>query len=513
MPVLTLQASFERMDRNEFDQIKQDTLKNASINVAKSGYRLVLTPHFEQLASMTKEEHEMIDRLNEPIEFDLITEQSVVASSEITQYPTITGDTIADHMIKQATTMTVGGVFSLYGNKPTTFVGADDRLTNIQSFFEKIKDEGILCTLTTIDRASNSKHRFKTRENMALTSITWQESQSSMTFNFTFTEALRVNMITLIPDYTDENVPAITDPAILNFTDEFLDSEKITKIVLQQLQEVKLLDDEFALWVSQNADVIRQIATVVTITAIVVGAKVLSTMITTAIAASALGLATNPVGWIIGVGALFVGAIGAFFVWLSKKSAIKKAEKEYGIKAFGKSDNDKKNEQTAERLCKYIGKVNQNLEVLNDVIQVFAIQANIEQDCMLYIGSMYYIFKFTKNNTQTESNKVTWKLSITFTDSENTKDISDISGAALENIKDCTLENMILKTKDKVWIYLMNNKLYDVENATYNSQKERDKAIQDCKSDLTNYVVLCSKTSMPAFCDKLEDVVIEAMKA
>lgn len=511
MPVLATMNG-RKMTREEFLLLQQNRLKNASINVAKSGYRLVLTPHFEQSANMTEEEHEMVDRLNEPIEFDLVTEQSVNATSEITQYPTVSGDTIADHMIKQATTMTVGGVFSIYGNKPTTFVGADDRLTNIQSFFEKIKDEGVLCTLTTVDRASNSKHRFKTRENMALTSITWQESQSSMTFSFSFTEALRVDMTTLVSDYTDENVPAITDPSTLNFTDEFLDPEKITKTVLQQLQEVRLLDDDFALWVSQNVDVIRQIATVTTIVAIVVGAKVLSTMITISIAASVLGLATNPVGWIIGAASLAVGAIAAFFVWLCNNASIKKAEEEYGIKAFGKSDSDEENEQTAERLCNYIGQVNQNLQVLNDVVQVFALQANIEQECMLYIGDMYYIFTFTKNNTQTENGQTTWKLNIAFSDREDTKDISDVSGAALENIKDCTLDNMILKTDDGVWVYLMNNKLYAVENATYNSQEERDKAIQDCKSDLTSYVILASKTDMPAFCDKLKEVVINAMK-
>lgn len=511
MPVLATMNG-RKMTREEFLLLQQNRLKNASINVAKSGYRLVLTPHFEQSANMTEEEHEMIDRLNEPIEFDLITEQSVSATSEITQYPTVNGDTIADHMIKQATTMTIGGVFSIYGNKPTTFVGADDRLTNIQSFFEKIKDEGVLCTLTTIDRASNSKHRFKTRENMALTSITWQELQSSMTFNFAFTEALRVDMTALVSDYTDENVPAITDPSTLNFTDEFLDPEEITAIVKQQLQEVKLLDDDFALWVSQNVDVIRQIATVTTIVAIAVGAKVLSTMITISIAASVLGLATNPVGWIIGAGALAVGAIAAFFVWLCNNTATKKAEEEYGIKAFKKSDSDEENEQTAERLCNYIGQVNQNLQVLNDVVQVFALQANIEQECMLYIGSKYYIFTFTKNNTQTENGQTTWKLNIAFSDREDTKDISDVSGAALENIKDCTLDNMILKTDDGVWVYLMNNKLYAVENATYNSQEERDNAIQDCKSDLTSYVILASKTDMPAFCDKLKEVVIDAMK-
>lgn len=503
----------EKMTKEEFEKIRQQSAK-LSLSNSKSGYRLVITPHFEQSNDMTEEEHDMIDRLNEPIEFDLVTEKSVTATSEITQYPTINGDTVADHMIKQATTVTVGGIFSLYGNKPTTFAGADDRLTNIQSFFEKIKDNGILCTLTTIDRASNSKHRFKTRDSMALTNITWQENQSSMTFTFTFTEALTVNMIAPVIDYTDENVPAITDPSTLNFTDEFLNPDEITKIVVLQLQEVKLLDDDFALWASQNADKIRQIATVTSVVFIAIGAHILSTMIVTTISAVSAGLAASgPVGWIIGGAALVIGAVAALVVSICNRVAIKKAEEEYGIKAFGKSDNDEENEQTAERLCNYIGHVNQNLKVLNDVIQVFALQANIEQECMLYVGNKYYIFTFTKNNTQTEDGKIAWKLNIAFSDRDDTKDIPDVSGAALENIKDCTLDNMILQTDDGIWIYLMNNKLYAVENAVYNSQEERDKAIQDCKSDLTSYVILCSKTDMPAFCDKLKDVVIDAMKA
>ena len=511
MPILNMMNG-RQMTRDEFLLLQQNRLKNASLSISKKGYRLVLTPHFEQNINMTEDEHEMIERLNEPVEFDVIEQQSVSATSEVTTYPTIAGDTIADHMIRQPTTMSVSGTFSLYGNKPTSYVGSDDRLTNIQTFFERIKDEGVLCTLTTIDRASNSKQRFKTRSNMVLNSITWTESQASIKFSFGFTEALRVDMIPLVPDYTDENVPTITDPSTMNFTDEFLDPTEITAMITQQLQEVKLLDDDFAVWVSQNIDRVKTAALIIGITAIVVGAKILSTMITTTIAASTLGLATNPVGWVVGAALVVAGVFYALFSAILNQNAIKQAEAEYGIKAFTLKDNDEENEQEAERLCNYIGQVNQNLEVLNDVIQVFAVQANIEQECMLYIGSMYYIFTFTKNNTQTEDTQITWKLNIAFSDRDSTKDISDISAAALKSIEDCTLDNMILKTDDGIWIYIMNNKLYNVENTVYTTSAERDKAIQDCKSDLTSYIILASKTNMQEFCGKMKDIVIDAMK-
>lgn len=510
---MAITASNKLMTRDEFLALRQDRLKNAALNVAKKGYRLILTPHFEHSSSMTEEEHAAIDKLNEPIEFDLVRDKSVTASSDVTEYPTVQGDTIADHMIKKATTMRVVGTFSLYGNKPSTFNGADDRLTNVQTFFERLKDEGIMCTLTTIDRASNSRQRFKTRNSMVLNSITWNESQSSMEFDFGFTEALTVDMIPPVPDYTDENVPVITDPSAMNFTDEFLDSEKITSIILQQLQQVKLLDDDFAVWVSENVEIVRQFATVTSLAAIAVGAVIITKMISVAISAAALGLATNPVGWVIGAAFLAVGAVYAFVSWLCNQTAIKKAEREYGIKAFKRTDNDEENEQEAQRLCNYIGQVNQRLDALNDSIQVFAVQASIEQECMLYIGSKYYIFTFTKNNTQTEDGQTTWKLNVAFSDKDSTKDISDVCAASLSNIKDCTLDNMILKTDDGIWIYLINNKLDSVENASYNSEEERSKAIADCKSDLTSYAILASKTNMQEFCDKMQDIIIEAMKA
>lgn len=506
-------SSNKKMTREEFLALRQAWHKNASLNVAKKGYRLILTPHFEHSSTMTKEEHAAIDKLNEPIEFDLVRDKSVTASSDVTEYPTVQGDTIADHMIKKATTMRVAGTFSLYGNKPSTFNGADDRLTNVQTFFERLKDEGIMCTLTTIDRASNSRQRFKTRNNMVLNAITWVESQSSMEFDFGFTEALTVNMISPTPDYTDENVPTITDPSTMNFTDEFLDPDKITSIILQKLQEVKLLDDDFAVWMSENVDVIRQFATITSLASIALGATIISSMISVSISAAALGLATNPVGWVIGAAFLVVGAVYAFVSWLCNQSAIKKTEREYGIKAFKRKDNDEENEQEAQRLCNYIGQVNQRLNVLNDSIQVFAVQASIEQECMLYIGSKYYIFTFTKNNTQTEDTQTTWKLNVAFSDKDESKDVSDICAASLSNIKDCTLDNMILKTDDGIWIYLINNKLDSVENAAYNSEEERSKAIADCKSDLTSYAILASKTNMQEFCDKMQDIVVEAMKA
>lgn len=502
-------SEFKQMTREEFFNLQNIEKQKLSLNTTKSGYRLVLTPHFEHSNTMTEEEHKKIDELNEPVEFDLITEKSINATSEITQYPTVTGDTIADHMIKKPCTMSISGIFSLYGNKPHVFKGGKDRLTNIQSFFEKIKNEGTLCTLATIDRASNSKQRFVVRNQMVLTSITWTESQNSMTFSFQFNEVLSAEVFDPVVDYTDENLPTTTDPVSLNFADEFLDPQQISAIVLNQLQEVGLLKNDFALWLSKAADTLKNIAMITSVPLIITGASILSHVI---VGATILGSA-GPVGWIVGGVLLAAGIVACGIIAILNRTKTRKAEKEYGIKAFSKKDTEDENTQEAERLCNYIGQVNTNLEYLNNAIQVFGLQTSIEQQCLLYIGEHFYTFTFTKNNTQTKDKNVIWKLSLTSDAEDNfIVDIADVSNSALTNINDFTLDNCIYKTDDEIYIYLANNKLYAVENNTYNSEEERNKAIEECKSNLENYVILASKTNMEEFALKLNDVVIDAMK-
>lgn len=499
------------MTREEYEQIVRTEVANK--NASNVGFRLVLTPHFRQTQDMTEDEHDYIDRLNRPVEFDFVENATVSSSSDLTRYPTVNKETVSDHIIRQPDTMSINGAFSLYGNKKTNFEGSDDRLTNLQNFFEKLKNEGIMCTITTLDRTSNNKTRFKVRNNMVLKNITWTQGQASVGFSFSFEEALVADMLELTVDYTDENIPVQTDPNTLNFTDEFVDPKEISNIVLNQLHEVGLLTDEFSAWISENESTIRAIAIGAGVVAIVVGAKVLGIMLTAAATSLA---ASGPVGWIILAAAAVITAISAGIIAICNLASLKKVEKEYGIKAFKRDKNDAKNTSEAERLCKYLGTVNQRLESLNQYMQVFAIKANVEQQCMLCIDNDYYLFTFTKNNTQTEDGKFVWKLTVESMNEENDQalvDIADITNSALKSIDECTQSNHILNVDDLVRVYLFNNKLYAVENASYNSEEEQEKAIQDCKSDLTNYIILATQTDMTDFAKKLRKLTLEAMKA
>ena len=497
------------MTRETYDRLRQQRLQHQS--VAKSGYRAVLTPHFEKTDSMTAEQLAKVDRDNEPIEFDVLTDVSISASSNVSSYPIVNGDTVADNMIRQPVSVTLGGTYSMHGNRPTVFSGETDRLTNIETFFERLKDEAVMCSLVTIDRGTDSKQRFKARNNLVLTSITWTEHQASLTFSFTFTEVLTVEVESLEADYTDENLPDITDAMALDFTDTLLDWDAIDKIVIYQLNSLGILTDDFWAWTVGN---IKSIAS--TYGNVIVGGAIggLATGITALASIIAICGGIGPAGWIAAGIIAAVGAIAGAIWALVKSIKRHKAEREYGILQFIRYEDDKKNQQEVVRLSNYVGNIHQQLEYLENVLKVFGITSNSAQECMLYIDDNYYIFKFEKDNTQTTKDKVVWTCR--YQDAEEKleeKHISDIASSALSEISKCTSTNYILRTNGGgYYVYLINKSLFAVQNATYSSDEERQKAIQDCNNDLTNFCLFVSTINMDDFNNTLKDIVINAMK-
>lgn len=502
------------MTRERYITLQRQNLRNQ--NTASGGFRLVLTPHFEKNFKMTEEELANVDRLNESVEFDMVDSHSVTASSTITTYPIVNGDTVADHMIRQPTTVTINGKFSLYGNKPTTYSGNDDRLTNIQTFFERIKDEGVMCNIVTMERSGSStaKQRFKARSNMALTNIQWNQGQADITFNFTFTEALTVNLDDIEIDYTDENLPAITDAATLDFTDTLLDWKSIDKIVIQQLYDLGLIEDEFL------DDVVYWVNTLGQATgdAIVGGLVGTTTAGVAAIATLTVifgGLSAIPVAGWIATGVLATVGFIAGAIWAFVKSLQRaNAEREYGIQVFKHYEEDRQAQQECVRFTNYFGSIHQQLEYLEDVMQVYGIGSNQEQECMLYIDNGYYIFSFKKNNTQTNNGKVIWTCNITDVNETINKDVNDVASAAFSSIDQCTSSNYLFRTQTSggFWVYLINKALFNIENQSFDSDEARQQAIDECNSDLTSFCVFVSQTNMDDFNDKLGDIVINAMK-
>lgn len=500
------------MTRERYDKLQQEKAKQLSIS--KSGYRVVLTPHFEKSSNMTKDELSNVDKKNQSIEFDTIKDISIESSSSITTYPMVNGDTIADHMIRQPTSISISGTYSMYGNKPTTFKGEYDRLTNIETLFEEIKDKGVMCTIVTIERGntSTSKQRFKIRNNMALTSISWTEEQSSLSFRFSFTEALAVEMQDIEVDYEDENVPAITDASALDFTDTLLDWNQVDEIIIYQLDSLGLMEKDF--WLNFTYYLKSQ-GEAATNFAIGFGIGGVSAAIVGSIALAKIAavVGTIPVaGWIVaGIAAL--GAIGGGIYALLKTLEKQKAAQDY-VQPFKAYIDDKKAQQEYVRFETYIGNIHNQLEYLEDVLKVYGITSNEEQECMLYIDDTYYVFEFKKNNTQTTNNYVVWSCSITnVNDDAIDASITDLSGYALSDITQCNSSNFMFRTKSSgYYVYMINKDLIEVENTTYGSDEERQKAIQDCNNNLTSYCVFVSAINMDEFNEKLRELVIDSMK-
>lgn len=444
-----------------------------------------------------------IDGIEQSFEADIIGEPNVNLSSQISTQPLVSGDTMADHMFRTPTTISLSGTFSLNGNQPTEYTGSSDRLSSIQMTFERIMKEGIFCTLTTMNRANNSITRFMQRSSMVLTSISWTQKQNSLGFSFSFNEAITVEVYDDVEVVlADENLPALTDAMSMDFTDQFLDKQAVLQLVIKTLEDNDLLDSSFldyfaATWKS-DAGVIIGIGAVAA-TAVVIAAGFIAGAATVAGALVAAG----PVGWVVGAAVLVAALEYAIIHSVVKACQKKKAEKEF-VKAFKlESKNENKNKQEADRFASYLAQVYENLEVLEDVCQVYGIGVNKEQECMLYIDDQYYIFKFTKNNT---TSKITWSCEVSDANGTHYKSINNMN-SCITGLDQCSDSTMLLNTQSGYEVYLIS-----LAEARFMKLEDAKQSLDDMKGDLTNYVIFVSRTKMSDFSKLLEELTINAMK-
>lgn len=504
-----------KITRDEFLALQ----KQNSMSINSVGYRLIITPHFEYHENMTKEEILAIERLNEPIEFDYVSSSSISSQANITSYPIVTGDTIADHMTRQAKTIRISGTYSEYGNKPTNFVGSNDRLTNIQDRFERIQNDGIMCSIVTMKRGDKnlSKQKFKARDNMVLTSIQWTEHQASLDFDFSFTEALTVQVEEQpFVSTEDENLPNPTDATMLDFTDTLLDFTSIDQIIVNELYAAGLIDEKFLsndvqnYLTSQDSYALEYVGNVVGSTVIGAGSVAVGAVLAKLVVS---GLAGGPLTF--GITAA-VGAIAGGILALINSIKRNKAETKYGIEKFRHYDNNERSKQEVERFGNYLVNIHNQLNILEQSLQVYGITSNIEQECLTNIDGEYYTFTFTKNNVMSDKNKTIWSLDVVALNDKTNKphvSISDVSSKMVSSIDKCDTTNYIFTTKQNhFYIYLINDKLFEVEHIDGVSNSERNTKIQECKNDLTNYLIFISEVNMTNFNEKLKQIVINSMK-
>lgn len=212
-------------------------------------YKLVIQVDMNQFGKVYENDSVKILML------DVVKTKSITASSTITNQPLQSGDTMSDHMYRNPTTFNVSGTFALNGENANDisygFVGKEnDRLTQIETLLEKIKDEGYLCDLITMSFDDNGKNdanntRFKVRKNMALTSITWSEKLNSIDYQLSFQEVITVDSIQTSEVTVGKDDPLVNEPEMNSLGDLIYGTDGFLYVLLFQLCANKIISFGF----------------------------------------------------------------------------------------------------------------------------------------------------------------------------------------------------------------------------------------------------------------------------
>ena len=422
---------------------------------------------------------------------DTVNDTQVDCNSTVTTHPISSGDYVADHMYDDPDSVSINGTFSLNGNKGIVIDAAGGRLDNVEKIFEDIKRLGVLCDAVKVHIVQNGttsqqEARFKVRENLVLRNIVWTEGINSLKYSFNFTQVLLVEAQSFEVDEDDRFLPNVTEPQTLNFTDTLIDWNQLDATIVKVLADSEILTANFLKMLQSMGH--ATIATIVgaALGAIIVAAMtyyavttgILSAVLTTSAAISATG-----VGAIVGAAIVVTTAIVVGIVKLVK-------DYKYRIKPFKKYLSDKKNNKEVRRFGDLIGTLHDNLSVLNNAIKVYAVSSNEPQECMLSLDDNYFIFTFTKNNTNGR-----YGLAVENFDLMQTAVKPDITGSPT-NIGQLRSDNCLFRTSSSgLYVYLV--------YAGEDSEEEKNK--------LTNYYIMTSSIKMEDYNQAVTDIIKNAI--
>ena len=418
----------------------------------------------------------VISKTPKTILLDSIEDVQVDESSQLTTHPIVTGDMVADHMIKEPCSMTISGELSMNGSDNINFDGFKPTLKACQETFGKIKNNAYMCSITKLAMSTNEV-RFLQRENMVLTSIQWTERVNSLAFTLTFTQALVTDAQEYEVDMQDKNLPAVTEPATLSFSSTLMDWDQVDRLVIDTCAAEGLTTDEFM-------TMLKSTGTSFLIGGTAVGAAVLITYIA--------ACASVPVaGWVVGVASLAVAgvAIIGYGIYSAIKSAVN--SRKYRINQFKKYKDDKKNQAEVERFANFIGDIHNQLMKLNDAFYVYQISSNEPQECMLSISDEYYIFAFEKNNV---NNK--WTVNVTMPARDDSVVAANKSiDCAKTSYADCNSGNALFRASGSgAYVYLVYVRNEDL-----------------AADDLRNYYVLVSGMKPEDFTNAVVEIIKNAI--
>lgn len=456
----------------------------------------------------TNEQGETIEEEKDFL-FDYVEDNTIQMTSDITSHPLVNGDIIADHMYINPITESFSGTFSLRGNKKYDFGGAD-RLSVIQETFERIKNEGILCTLVKMSQTGDES-RFKVRENMVLNSITWIEKQVSLDFSFTFTEVLTavVDDVEYDVDVTDETRPLISDPLSLDVTEELLDYNEILQCVLAILHEEDLMAEGFLEDAMNAASELGQkmgYAVQGQLAGIAAGAVAGSVAASAGIVAlvsvcAIIGVSVPVAGWIavavVAAVCIIAGAIWGIFKGLERNK--------YQIKRFKFYKDTKRNKEKREaeqkRFYEFLGKIYLQFEQLEDCMSMYGFGVNSPQQCVVTIDNNYYLFTFSQNSKDSPYSLTVREYSGGMTD-ETIRIITNIEEMYISSLSDCNSQNLLFTTPSGNQVYLSNK---EVLKAIQSGKKSND--IKQLEQDLRTYAIISSTIDLKKFNDVMTDII------
>lgn len=460
---------------------------------------------------------------------DYMDDRSITASAQVVTQPMQSGDVMSDHMYRNPVTLSINGKFSLNGRNWNNSTYSElhnegDRLTAIEYVFERIKNEGILCTITTIasemdseDKVTYDKDgkpianfnpsqtRFLTRENMALTSISWKESQNTLGFTFSFQEVIMVDTEMMYEvDISDLDLPSIEPPSTQSLGDVLFNSGELPLTITKTLQEKGYIQDE---WLSNvcefwtGAGIVAQVLIAVGVAAgIIVGSIALaaSTIGATVISATA---AVVPVGTVVAAAVAIVAAIG-FGIWAIINNHDKN---ERAKKAFKLINGDYK--QDLNRYMNFMDDVQSAVNSSSANIEVFQFSNDDEQQVCIPIGGNYYYITITKLN---EPPYFKSDVRVNGYGNQGGDPISNMreNWCYVTNFMDLN-ENVNMWFKDeskKYQVYLVNPNLSENMNKT---EAERE----NVRKKLSSYYIYISKGSIKANIEQISNAISNSLLA
>ena len=297
-----------------------------------------------------------------------------------------------------------------------------------------------------------------------------------------FKQVMTTSVITTDVDIDDQYLPNVTEPLTLSFSDTLINWDEINLNVVNMLTKEGLLKENFLQALKS------------------MGESTLKSICVAAVAGviAALMTAIGATGGLLGVvllalaaAAIFVKGIINFFKRIINA-------KKYQIAAFEWSKNDKKNNSEVNRFGTLLTELQTEISKLDTSIHLYRISENTDQECMINVGDSYYIFTFTKNNT---NGKYGLKVIEGMSSSSGDKVVAsntDITTSP-SSFDKLTNNNMVFTAPNNAKVYVL-----------YNPVKEEDEENTNETPDelnLKNYCILVSDIDIESFSEIVTKII------